>query len=245
MNHVVIHIPHSSLYIPEFIRDGMLCNDECLRRNFIAFTDWRTRDIFTHAGFPNRVVFPVNRMVCDPERYRSDSDESMARIGLGAVYRKDAFLNPLRNLDELQRELMLRLYYDPHHRALADAVDSIIKNCGDCVIVDAHSFSDTPLPYEPEQSMDRPDICIGTCTEHTPKVLEERVIRYFQRLGLSVSMNYPYAGTMVPLKHWKSPRVSSIMVEVNRGLYRKMDELKPSSGYSSIKNAMGGFLRML
>ena len=242
MKPVVIHLPHSAQHIPDFIRNSMLVTDNELMQDMVAFTDWRTRDIFTHRAFPNRVVFPVSRMVCDPERYRSDKDESMSKVGLGAVYQNDAFLRPLRCLDALQRELILRLYYDPHHKALTKAVETQITRHGHCIIVDAHSFSSVPLPYEPDQSDDRPDICIGTCREHTPRLLERRAVTFFQSKGLSVSVNSPYAGTMVPLKFWRDPSVQSIMVEINRGLYRKMEALKPSSGYATIKNAIGEFL---
>jgi N-formylglutamate amidohydrolase len=38
--------------------------------------------------------------------------------------------------------------------------------------------------------------------------------------GYEVAINSPYSGTIVPLKHYyKEPRVSSVMIEVNRRLY--------------------------
>ena len=230
------------MYIPDFIREDMLLNDEELKQDVLAFTDWRTKDLFTHAGYMNQVVFPVNRMVCDPERFRSDEMEAMSRIGIGVVYEKDAFLRPLRKRDAMKRELMLRLYYDPHHRKLAETVERAIRISGECLLVDAHSFPGTPLPYEPDQNADRPDICIGTCTSHTPKPLLLRAVRYFEGLGLSVAVNFPYSGTMVPMQYMGDPRVRSIMVEVNRDLYRKCEALHPSNGYAMVKNAMKGFL---
>ena len=42
----------------------------------------------------------------------------------------------------------------------------------------------------------------------------------FTARGYSVSINSPFSGTIVPLKHYlKDRRVSSIMIEVNRSLY--------------------------
>ena len=242
MRQVVIHIPHSSPYVPDFLRREMLVSDDEFHQDLLAFTDWHTRDLFTHVAFPTRVVFPVSRMVCDPERFRSDDLESMAAIGIGAVYLKDAFLRPLRRIDPLQRELLLRLYYDPHHRALTDAVDKALRQNGQCLVVDAHSFSATPLPYKPEQDDDRPDICIGTCAGHTPALLKTRAVRFFRERGFSVEVNYPYAGTMVPLKHLGDRRVQSVMVEINRRLYRHPEDFRTSSKYAFLKRTIGDFL---
>lgn len=245
MQPVVIHIPHSSPYVPDYLRREMLLSDADFQQDIVAFTDWHTKDLFTHAAFPTRVVFPVNRMVCDPERFRSDEEESMAAIGIGAVYQRDAFLRPLRRMDVLQRELLLRLYYDPHHRALTDAVDKMLHEHGQCLIVDAHSFSETPLPYEPQQNTDRPDICIGTSPDNTPALLAAKAVRFFQTHGFSVGVNYPYSGTMVPLRFLRDPRVQSIMVEINRGLYRRLDTLRDTAEYAFMKNVIGKFLTQI
>ena len=242
---VVIHIPHSATYIPGFLRQELMLDEEALRQNTLAFTDWRTRDLFTHAAFPGRVVFPVSRMVCDPERFRADEAESMAKIGLGAVYERDAFLRPLRHLDACGRELLLRLYYDPHHRRLTQAVTERLRQNGECLLVDAHSFSAVPLPYEPEQGAGHPDICVGTCGVHTPATLLRKAVRFFESRGLSVAVDYPYAGSMVPLRYLGDARVRSVMVEINRGLYRRAEALRPSSGYAWIKRVMGEFLKCL
>lgn len=70
----------------------------------------------------------------------------------------------------------------------------------------------------------RPYICLGTDTFHTPEWLLGSVSTLFQASGLPVAVNRPYAGTLVPTSFYGTDhRVSSIMIEVNRGLY--MDEL--------------------
>ena len=46
---------------------------------------------------------------------------------------KDAFLRPLRNFDKVKRELILRLYYDPHHKRLEDAVSGMLEKYGKCL----------------------------------------------------------------------------------------------------------------
>ena len=43
-------------------------------------TDWYTDELFDF-GFGDRLVYPVSRLVCDPERFRDDEREEMAQIG--------------------------------------------------------------------------------------------------------------------------------------------------------------------
>ena len=233
---VVIHIPHSSHYIPEFLRKDILLSDEELQRNFYSFTDWRTKDLFSHKDFPCRIVSNVSRIVCDMERFRNDSQEEMAAKGFGAVYTKDAFLRPLRNFDAVKRELILRLYYDPHHKQLEEAVTKKIKQFGKCLIVDCHSFSGTPLPYEPEQAILRPSFCIGTVTGHSSKHLVRIAVNALQSHNHTVALNYPYSGSMIPLKYLGDTRVQTIMIEINRNLYQKQNALASISNYRHIKN---------
>ena len=244
-NAVVLHIPHSSYHIPDFLREDILLSDEELQKNLYAFTDWNTHDLFCHRDFPCRIVSDVSRMVCDVERFRSDADEEMASRGLGAVYTKDAFLHPLRSFDKVKRELLLRLYYDPHHKRLEDAVSEKIEKSGKCLIVDCHSFSGTPLPYEPEQETDRPDFCIGTVSGHSEEHLVKKAIEVLQDPDHSVALNHPYSGSMIPLKFWGDPRVQTIMIEVNRSLYQKPGSFLPLPDYDLIKEKIGRLLCML
>ena len=244
-NAVILHIPHSSYHIPDFLREDILLNDEELQQNLYAFTDWNTQDLFSHKEFPCRIIAEVSRLVCDVERFRSDEDESMAFRGLGAVYTKDAFLRPLRPFDKVKRELMLKLYYDPHHKHLEDAVSEKIRKSGKCLIVDCHSFSGTPLPYEPEQEPNRPDFCIGTVSGHSEEHLVKTAVEVLQSSGHSVTLNYPYSGSMIPLKFWSDPRVQTVMIEVNRSLYQKEVAFLQHPNYGCIRKKIGHLLCML
>ncbi len=56
----------------------------------------------------------------------------------------------------------------------------------------------------------------------------------FRKAGLTFKRNIPFKGTYVPSKYLRNDsRVSSIMVEVNRGLY--MDELTGSKSKDFFK----------
>ena len=71
-----------------------------------------------------------------------------------------------------------------------------------------------------DQDPNRPDICIGTDSYHTPEWLKDLARREFVELGCTVAVDRPFAGALVPLRHYRSDRrVSSVMIEINRGLY--------------------------
>lgn len=90
--------------------------------------------------------------------------------------------------------------YDPYHEGLAALVGTRLAEFGEVLILDCHSFASRPLPSEPDQGADRPDICIDTDAFHTPASLTERLVAGFEAEGLTVAVDRPFAGTMVPLE---------------------------------------------
>ena len=76
---IVLHLPHASTLIPKDLRDDFMLSDEELREELNRITDHATDAIFPGA-FPkaNAIVFPVSRLVVDPERFSDDSQEPMS-----------------------------------------------------------------------------------------------------------------------------------------------------------------------
>jgi len=102
-------------------------------------------------------------------------------------------------------------------------VSGLLPRFGRCLILDGHSFPSRPLPYEPSQALDRPEVCIGTEERHTPEELVQAVETACRYRATTVRRNSPFAGTYVPLAFFRrDPRVSSLMIEVRRDTY--MDE---------------------
>jgi len=233
----IIHIPHSSRLIPSKYRNQFVLNDIQLEKELNLMTDGYTNELFSF-GY-QQLVYPVSRLVCDPERFRNDSDESMAKIGMGAVYLKSSGLTALRrNISTEERESILEEYYDPHHSLLTELTDFSLEKYGRCLIIDGHSFSNEPLPYEPCQDNNRPNFCIGTESFHTPRKMANNAICFLQEHGYTVSENAPYSGAITPLKHYhKNQNVCSIMIEVNRNLYLNQDFL-PNERFYHIRTIL-------
>ncbi len=237
---ILLHVPHASIRIPKKER-SLFCLPD-LDDELLKMTDRYCDELFT--GY-DTVVFPVSRLVCDPERFRNDELESMSRMGMGAVYTKTSSGELLRRITEDERESLLQRYYDPHHRRLTVAVEAKLQTHGWCLIVDGHSFHPAPLPYEPDQEPDRPDFCIGTDPYHTPDRLAEEAMMFLKRQGFSVFRNSPYGGSLVPLKYYgRDRRVCSIMIEINRKLY--MDKRgKRSDSFSLIQRTITTLIEKL
>lgn len=219
---VVVHVPHASTFIPAAERSSFLTDVE---DELLKMTDMYCGELF--CGKYESAVFPVSRLVCDPERFVSDADEPMSRVGMGAVYTRTHSGEKLRDVSEAERERIIGAYYRPHHDRLTACVQAALDRTGSCLIIDGHSFPPLPLPYEPDQNPQRPDFCIGTDPFHTPKSLEESAAGFLRERGFTAAVNAPFAGAMVPLRFYRrDARVRSVMIEVNRRLYMRGDGSK-------------------
>ena len=218
---MIIHVPHASTLIPAETRDQFILTDSELQMELDRLTDHFTDQLFA-IDHPDVMTlqFPVSRFVVDPERFSNDNEEPMAARGQGVVYQKTTDGKPLRRaLTAAERESLLAQWYRPHHAKLEQLTASALATHNQVLILDVHSFPDNALPVDMEQSPDRPYICIGTDEYHTPESLIDTMRTHFTK-KYEVEINRPYAGSLVPLSSYrKDPRVSSIMIEVNRKLY--------------------------
>jgi N-formylglutamate deformylase len=120
----------------------------------------------------------------------------------------------------------------------------MLDRFGRCLIIDCHSFPSKPLPYESDQSIDRPDICIGADPFHTPTGLIALMRSFCEASGVAIAINKPFAGTYMPLTYLgKDKRVSSIMVEVNRSLYMDEQTGDRSNQFFQTKNMIDGLIK--
>jgi N-formylglutamate amidohydrolase len=218
---LVVHIPHASIAVPDdCVKDFLLTREE-LEHELLVMTDHYTDELFAlPPEAAATVAFPISRLVLDPERFVDDADEPMAKKGMGVVYNRTSSGSPLRDLSSDQRRDLVARFYEPHHAALTSAVQAALDTHDACLLVDGHSFPARALPFELDQSPERPDICIGTDATHTPEWLRDLAVRTFLQFGWSVAVNRPFAGAIVPMRFYQQDfRVLAVMVEVNRRLY--------------------------
>jgi N-formylglutamate deformylase len=242
----VLHIPHASRVIPTKERVAICLSDDELSTELLRMTDSYTDELFDlDPGLASAVVFPISRLVVDPERFRDDAEEPMARRGMGVLYTHTSQRGTLRApVSAAERERLMDRYYRPHHEHLTRAVESAIRACSSCLVLDGHSFASTALPYELDQSDGRPQICLGTDGFHSPPWLVDAARGSFEESGFAVALDRPFSGALVPAAHYRrDPRVRALMIEINRGLYMNEQSGERLEAFGDIRERLQLALR--
>jgi N-formylglutamate amidohydrolase len=220
---VVLHVPHGSRALTDAARATILLDDNALATELDHMTDAHTGLIATGAASAAQLTPWVlenrySRLVVDPERFPDEREEMLA-VGMGAVYTRTAHGAALRTDDEARDQVLLDQHYRPYASAATDLVDDRLAATGRAVIIDVHSYSSRPLPYELHADGPRPAICLGTDPFHTPAELVHAAREAFAGIG-DIDLNTPFAGCYVPQRHYRrQPAVSAIMVEIRRDAY--------------------------
>ena len=239
---VVLHIPHSSRDVPAEERRAICLDDAELQKELLRMTDAHTDQLFPRTPVEAaRVVFPISRLICDVERFPSDEDEPMVSRGMGVIYTRTSTGDVLRAPpDASTRRSLLDRWYWPHHTQLEHAVNHVVTQSDVCLIVDCHSFPSVALPYELDQTRERADFCIGTDSFHTPSFLRDVIVAAVRDAGYSVAVDRPFSGALVPRAfHRKERRVSSMMIEVNRGIYMNEDSGRANQEFAQVRAVVG------
>jgi N-formylglutamate deformylase len=207
----IIHVPHSSEYIPnDYLNDYLIDNQALINEVKIM------KDDFTYElveAFPNVLKFPYSRIFCDVERFLDDR-EIMNKVGMGFAYTHSHDQKLIRKISNIIPILDI---YNNHHILLNNKTKKILDNHQEVLILDIHSFSDKPLPYELYKDLKRPDICIGTDDFHSDKKNVDKLIYKIKEMEFSYSINEPFKGCIIPSEYYlKDNRVKGIMLEFNK-----------------------------
>jgi len=166
----------------------------------------------------------------------------MAEIGMGVFYSVDHELQQMRREITAQEHDALFELYVAHHQQLEEAVDDALETFNRCLLIDLHSYSAARLPYE-RSGGERPQLCIGTDEGHTPRDLINLVTEIAEEHGYQTAINTPFAGTLVPLKHYRhDTRVESVMLEWRKDLYRT-NGITDEAALQSLRNVISEIAR--
>ena len=242
-SHYLIHLPHSGRKIPAEYLDSYLLSEDELQQNIDHYCDLYTDELFGSLFEKfGGVKSPYSRLFVDPERFGDDSFEEMhKRHRLGWFY-ENAILTkkPLRTT---MQKSSIRHYFDDHHRVLNTKTAEKLERYGRCTVIDCHSFSNERYWFH-DKSLQLPDICIGFEEGHVDETVVKIINNVFS--GYKVGINVPYAGSLVPTDYWgKDFRVKSVMIEINKKLYLKADNVTKSSDFYIIKNKIEQIMEQL
>jgi N-formylglutamate amidohydrolase len=217
---VVLHVPHASRSLPPDARAGLLIPDSELAEELDHLTDAHT-DRIAHlaaaaaSSRPWILEHRWSRLAVDPERFPDDREE-MRAVGMGAVYTHGYAGRRLRDEDPVRDEAALRTHFRPYADAVRALVADRLAACGRAVIIDVHSYSTVPLPYEMHGAGPRPPVCLGTDRYHTSPALLSAAKAAFG----DVELDTPFAGCYVPLEFYRrEPAVTALMIEIRRDGY--------------------------
>ena len=240
---IILHIPHASKHIPDEYLQYFTLSKKDLEIEILKMTDHFTDELFDVLGDNiHQLKFPISRLLVDVERFEKDELEPMSKVGMGCIYEKTHDGNSLKNVENIKDELINK-FYKTHHENFIKIVDTKLKQNNKVLIIDCHSFPKYPLPYELNQEMDRPEICIGSDNFHTSEKLRNLIGELFKKSDFTVKYNAPFKGSIVPLKFYnKDKRVQSIMIEVRRDLYMNEHSGEKNKKFNYIKNILGQIL---
>lgn len=212
--YIILHIPHAGTDMPDEYLGDILIPKSALRVEARREADLFAGHLFRCDGITT-VQPSFSRLVCDVERFKDDWNEPESGRGRGLFYTHLENGREFRAADCEARRKVLNDLYEPHHNTFTALVDATIGEYGKCQVIDCHSFTDKP---------GYPDFCIGADDFHTPIALVRHFLATITTAGYSVRVNFPYSGSIVPMKQYKKDqRARSVMIEVNKRIY--MDQI--------------------
>jgi N-formylglutamate amidohydrolase len=232
---IICNVPHSGTVIPEEFNGDFVLTQKDLEEEVLYMADNHTNTLYGELlSISSCIVSKISRVVVDIERFQNEEDEPMSKVGMSALYTRTSSGDVLRNIS-IDNKVVLEKIYKEYHDSFTQLVSSSLLKNNKAIIIDCHSFPSVPRVYEPEQDMNRPDICIGTDDFHTPKELVEILKHTFEKLGYSVNINTPFSGSIVPLNYYKKDeRVISVMIEVNRKLYMNEETYQKNNNFTQV-----------
>lgn len=249
---VVFASPHSGRNYPwNFVRRSVL-DERTLRSSEDAFVD----QLFDAAPFHGapiltatapRAWIDVNRSAdeLDPsliEGIKKSAHNPRVSSGLGVVPRVVANGRAIYRGKITLREAETRIeeVWKPWH----DAVDRLLKESlvmfGEAILVDCHS-----MPHEAIESIGhpqgrRPDIVLGDrFGAAASSEIVDRIEAAFEREGLRVARNAPFAGAYVTQHYGRPGRGQhAVQIEIDRALYMNEQAIRPNNNFKTFKQVI-------
>ncbi|OYU41340.1 MAG: N-formylglutamate amidohydrolase [Pseudorhodobacter sp. PARRP1] len=249
---VVFASPHSGrAYSAAFLAQTVLTN-AAIRSSEDAFVD----QVFGAAprhGAP-LLVADVPRAYLDLNRAPDEFDpaviEGIARAphnprissGLGVIPRvvSGGRLIYRGKMPLAEAEARIAEVWHPYHRALRQLLEDTHASFGEAVLIDCHSMPHEAIEGHGRPGQPKPDVVLGdrfgaAAGRHVMEAVEAA----FQRAGLRVARNTPFAGAFIAQSYGRpSARRHVIQVEIDRGLYMDEASITPHAGFDDFRALM-------
>lgn len=253
---VVFASPHSGRsYSAAFLAQTVL-SEHAIRSSEDAFVDQVFGTAIQH-GAP-LLVADVPRAYLDLNRAPDEFDpaviEGIARVphnprissGLGVIPRvvSGGRLIYRGKLPLPEAEARITQVWHPYHRALRQLLEETHAQFGQAVLIDCHSMPNEAIDGHGRPGHPKPDVVLGdrfgaAAGRHVMDAVEAA----FQRAGLRVARNAPFAGAFIAQSYGRpSARRHVIQVEIDRGLYMDEATITPHAGFEDFRALMAGVI---
>ena len=219
---VLITIPHCSSFVSKEIKTNMLLTDF----DILKETDLYTDQIFSVSN-AYCVKAKLSRLVADMNRAPDELEMEQRLCAEGVVVSVNSEGKHVYNKPLTAKQVDTRIlkYHDPFHAKVDEYAQKSI------FMIDGHSMWPSGRATKIDAGKARPDINLGnrdytTCTRSQTAFFKH----YFEALGYSVEVNYPFKGRYVIGYHCsrnKRKGIPGIQLEINQALYTNKKTLKP------------------
>ncbi len=241
---LLISVPHAGTHIPESLRARMTPTALA-----VPDTDWHVPQIYSwHRELrATLLVATLSRYVVDLNRPPDGAPLYPGQAETGVCptrsFRDEVLYQPGQAPDAAGIRQRVEQYWQPYHRRLAEAIDTIRTEHGHCILWDAHSIrSRVPLFFEGRL----PDLNVGTADGRSCSRRREQGV--MQALGaqerFSAVLNGRFKGGYIT-RHYGDPArgVDAIQLEIAQEAY--LDERAPDRYEPSRAADLSGLLRQL
>lgn len=90
-SNVLFHIPHDSSRIPAWCKEQFVLSKAAFKKELILMRDYKTKALFSFDKRQKRLCARASRLVVDVERFSSDEQEIMSKVGMGVIYTKNFY----------------------------------------------------------------------------------------------------------------------------------------------------------
>lgn len=252
---VVFASPHSGRDYPaDFVRAALL-DEPALRSSEDAFIDL----LFAAApeqGAPLLCAL-TPRAYVDLNRSPDEMDPAVItgvrrgvmnpRItsGLGVIPRVVANGRPIYSgkLPMTVARDRIDRFWHPYHARLQSLLGETHQAFGRAILIDCHSMPNEALDSVRVNGQ-RPDIVLGDRFGASAAAdIVAHVQSAFERAGLVVSRNVPFAGAYIVQRYGRPARGQHVIqVEINRALYMDEQRVAPSPAFAELQARMTGVI---
>ncbi|MBM7067026.1 N-formylglutamate amidohydrolase [Actibacterium sp. 188UL27-1] len=246
---VVFSSPHSGQAYPwSFLRKTVL-DDRAIRSSEDAFVD-QLFDGAPALGAP-LLAADVPRAFVDLNRSADELDPAVidgvkgtthnprVSSGLGVIPRVVANGRAIYRgkLELAEAKARLADHWHPYHAALQAELDTAKDMFGAAVLIDCHSMPHEAIDAISGDTKTWPEVVLGdrfgaACA---PDIIS-RIEAAFQRAGLRVARNAPFAGAYVTQAYGRPSRNQhAVQVEIDRSLYMDEATIQPNENFDTFK----------